>query len=171
MKKAELVHWLEEEQRGWEGLLEQIAAFRMDQPGANGDWSVKDLLAHLTAWQNRLIRAIQAAHRNEPEPPPPWPAHLQTEDEINAWIYEHNHRRSVDDVLDESHQMFQQLLTVMQALPDDVRIETVASAGKAYYVVWLGDKRFPPGEFFYHFHDDHESTIRAWLAQAARHET
>jgi hypothetical protein len=29
--------------------------------------------------------------------------------------------------------------------------------------VWLGDKRFPAGEFFAHFHDDHEPDICAWL--------
>ena len=36
---------------------------------------------------------------------------------------------------------------------------------RVYHLVWLGDKRFPVGEFYDHFHDDHEPDIRAWLAQ------
>jgi hypothetical protein len=84
MKKSELLQWLQEEYQQWEGLLEQIGEAHMDQGGVNGQWSFKDLVAHLTGWQPRLISSIQAAQRSEPEPPPPWPAHLQTDDEINA---------------------------------------------------------------------------------------
>src|SRR3954454_24668701 len=107
MKKAELLHWLQDEYRQWEALLDQIGPARMDQPGVNGQWSIKDLIAHLTGWQPRLISRIQAAQRHEPEPPPPWPAHLQADDEINAWIYQANHARSVREVLDESQHAFQ----------------------------------------------------------------
>jgi hypothetical protein len=159
MKKSELLNWLQEEQQQWEAFLDQIGPERMDQPGVNGQWSMKDMVAHLTGWQPRLIAGIQAAQRSEPEPPPPWPAHLQTDDEINAWIYESNRGRSVRKVLDEAHQVFQQLLAVIEGLPDDVRIEP------EWHLVCLGDKRFPVGEFFDHFHDDHEPDIRAWLAR------
>jgi hypothetical protein len=140
----------------------------MDQPGVNGDWSMKDIVAHLTGWQPRLIARLQAAQRGEPEPPPPWPARLQTEDEINAWIYESNHGRSVHEVLAESHQVFQQLLAVIEGLPDEVRIEQVHHQGRVYLLVWLGDERFPAGEFFDHFHDDHEPDVRAWLARVEK---
>jgi hypothetical protein len=159
MKKSELLDWLQEEYQQWEAFLDQIEPARMDQPGVNGDWSMKDIVAHLTGWQPRLITRIQAAQRGEAEPPPPWPAHLQTEDEVNAWIYETNHGRSVNDVLDESHQVFQQLLAVIEGLPEDVRIEP------KWHLVWLNGERFPAGEFFDHFHDDHEPGMRAWLAR------
>ena len=162
MEKSELLNWLQEEYQQWEALLDQIGPTRMDQPGVNGDWSIKDLVAHLTGWQPRLIAGIQAAQHREPEPPPPWPAHLQTEDEVNAWIYESNRKRSVREVLDESHQMFQQLIAVIEGLPDDVRIEP------EWRLVYLGDKRFPPGEFFAHFRDDHEPDVRAWLARVEK---
>ncbi len=163
MQKSELLNWLQEEYQQWETLLKQIGPARMDQPGVNGDWSFKDMVAHLYyGWQPRLIARIQAAQRGEPEPPPPWPAHLQTDDEINAWIYESNRERSVREVLDESHQVFQQLLTVIEGLPDDVQIES------EWHLVWLNGQRFPVGEFFDHFHDDHEPDVRAWLARVEK---
>lgn len=159
MKKAELLNWLQDEHRQWEGLLHQIGPARLEQPGVNGDWSMKDVIAHLTGWNRWLVVRLQAAGRGDPEPSPPWPAHVQTEDEINAWIYESNHGRSLREVLEETQQVHQQLLAVIEGLPDDVRIEP------EWRLVWFDDQRFPAGEFFDHFHDDHEPDVRAWLAR------
>jgi hypothetical protein len=164
LNKSELLNWLQEEYWQWEAFLDQIGPARMDQPGVNGDWSIKDVVAHLNGWQPRLIARIQAAQHGEPEPPPPWPALLQNEDEINAWIYESNRGRSAREVLDESRHVFQQLLAVIEGLPENVRIEQVHHEGRVYHFVWLGDERFPAGEFFDHFHDDHEPDMRAWLS-------
>ena len=163
MKKSELLNWLRGEYQEWEALLDEIGAENMDQPGVNADWSIKDLVAHLTGWNRRLVDRLRAAQRREPEPQPHWPAYLQTEDEINAWIYESNRGRSVRAVLDEARQVFEQLLAVMESLPGDVRIEHIEPK---FHVVWVGNERFPPGEFFDHFHDDHEPDVRAWLARA-----
>lgn len=169
MNKSELLNWLREEYTQWEAFFDQIEPERSDQPGVAGHWSIKDIVAHLNDWQPKLIANIQAAQRGEPEPPPPWPAHLKTDDEINAWMYENNRGRSVREVLDESRRLFEQFLAVIEGLPEDVRIDQVHHEGKDYYLVCLGDKRFPVGEFFDHFHDDHEPEIRAWLAQTKSH--
>jgi hypothetical protein len=166
MKKSELLNWLQEEYRQWEAFLDQIGEARMDQGGVNGDWSMKDIVAHLTGWNRWLVARLQAAQRGEPEPPPPWPVHLQTEDEINAWIYESNRHRSVREVLSETQHVFQQLLAVIEAFPDDVRVEHIEPA---FYLVWVDGERFLTGEFFNHFHDDHEPDIRAWLAREEQH--
>ena len=160
MTKSELLNWLQGQYQNWESFLDQIGSTRMEQPGVNGDWSMKDVVAHLTVWNRWLVDRLQTAGRGEPEPLPPWPAHLQTEDEINAWIYQDNRGRSAGEVLDETHQVFQQLLAVIESLPDDIPIEHIEPA---YYLVWVNDQRFPTGEFFDHFHEDHESDVRAWL--------
>src|SRR6185295_2889360 len=114
----------------------------------------KDVVAHLTGWNRWLVARIQAALRGEPEPLPHWPAHIDAEDEINAWIYEANRGRSVGEVLDESYHVFQQLLAVIDGSPGEVRIETIRSSGREYHLVCADDKQFPAGEFFYHFHED-----------------
>jgi|RhiMetdeSRZDD1v2_1073273.scaffolds.fasta_scaffold139694_2 hypothetical protein len=162
MNKSELLNLLQEKYQKWEAFLDQIGLARMDQPGVNGDWSMKDIVAHLTGWNRWLVARLQAAGHGAPEPPPPWPAHLQTEDEINAWIYESNRGRSVREVLDVTHQVFRQLLAVIEDLPDEVHIERIEPA---YYLVWVDEKRFPVGEFFDHFYEDHEPDVRAWLAR------
>lgn len=163
MNKSELLDWFQEEYRQWEALLDEIGAARMEQPGVNGDWSMKDVVAHLTGWNRRLVDRFQAAAQGESEPPPPWPAQLQTDDEINAWIYETYRGRSLREVREEMRQVLQQILAVVESLPGEMRIEQVRQGDRVYHLVWLGEERHQPGEFFDHFHDDHEPDVRAWM--------
>src|SRR5438067_12907080 len=162
MDKSQLANGLREKDQQWRAVLDEIGLTRMDQPGVNGDWSMKDIVAHLTGWNRKLLADMQAAQRGKSEPPPPWPAQLEAEDDINAWIYESNRRRDATEILDEMGQVFHQILTVIERLPDDIR---TARVEPAYYLLWVGDKRLLPGEFFDHFRDDHERDVRAWLAR------
>jgi hypothetical protein len=164
MNKSELLSWLKDENRKWEALLAEVGPERMDRPGVNGDWSMKDLVAHLNGWNRWLLVRVQAAARGEPQPPPPWPANLEEDDEINAWIHESARSRPVSDVVDETRRVLEQLFAVLQALPEDVRIEELTD-GETFHMVWIGDERFAAGDFFDHLHDDHEADVRAWLAR------
>jgi len=44
MTKSELLTWLQEAYQQWEAFLDQIGPERMDQPGVNGQWSMKDIV-------------------------------------------------------------------------------------------------------------------------------
>lgn len=162
MNKYELMDGLQEEYRNWQALLDQIGPEHMDQPGVAGNWSIKDIVAHLTGWRKRTVARLQAAQRGEPEPPPPWPAHLQTDDGVNAWIYGTNHGRSVRDVLDDSQRVFEQLLTAIEGLPDEAFVDV------QHYLPWWEGGALNPAAFFAHFHDEHEPDMRAWLARVEK---
>src|SRR4051794_36557116 len=122
MTKSDLVTWLREEHRRWETLLDRVGAARMEEVGATGSWSMKDLVAHLTVWQRNLIGRMLAAQRGEPAPAPAWPAQLEAEDDVNAWIHQANRERSVGEVLGDSAQMFGELFAAVDGLPDDARV-------------------------------------------------
>ncbi|MGE5378977.1 MAG: ClbS/DfsB family four-helix bundle protein [Bacteroidota bacterium] len=162
MNKSELINHLQAEYQNWEAFLDQIGSARMDLPGVNGDWSMKDIVAHLTGWNRWLVARVRAALGGEPEPPPPWPSQLGSDDEINAWIHEHYRNFSVQEVMEETDYGLQQLLVLMEGLPEDVRIEHVEPA---LHLVWIGEERYPVSEFFDHFRDDHEADVRAWLVR------
>ncbi len=169
MNKAELVNWLQEENGKWEALLDEIGVARMEEPEVDGYWSMKDVVAHLNDWNRLCVARLQAAQRGDAEPAAPWGANLQTDDEVNAWIYEANRGDSASEVLEDTRQVNEQMLAVTESLPDDVRVEIVrTSPEREYYLVWLGDNRYQPGEFFDHFKDDHEQTVRAWLARRGK---
>lgn len=161
MKKSELLNELQEEYQKWKALLDQIGPARMDLPGVTGHWSIKDIVAHLTGWRRRTVARLQAVQRDQPEPPPPWPAQLQTDDEINEWIYQSRRDHSVQRVLDESHQVFQQLLAILEGLPEEVLADV-------HRFPWLEGQPLTATAFFAHFHEEHEPAMRAWLAQVEK---
>ncbi|MBK8794172.1 MAG: ClbS/DfsB family four-helix bundle protein [Holophaga sp.] len=133
MKKSELSNWLQEEYQQWELLLAAIGPKRMNQPGISGEWSMRDIVAHLTGWQQRLAAQMQAALDGQPEPPPPWPADRKTEVEINAWIYETNRKKDLRQVLEDAHRVYLQMQALILGLPADARIETIDSKFHVVY--------------------------------------
>lgn len=160
MDKSELLEWLRAENEQWERLLERIGRERMELPGVNGAWSFKDVVAHLNGWQARLVEVMRATELGEPRPAPPWPLDLPQEDDpINAWIYETNRDRPLEAVLDETRRYFEQLLVVIEELPEEATIE------REWRIVNLKGKRYGAGNFFDHYHDDHEPDVQAWLAR------
>jgi hypothetical protein len=158
MTKNELLNNLQQEQAHWQALLAQIGVAHMDEPGVADDWSIKDIVAHLTGWRKRTVARLQAEQQGVTTPPPPWPAHLQTDDEINAWIYAENRGRSVQEVLDDSEQTFQQMVRAIEALPAEGLLDPQRFA-------WTQGEALTAALLFAHFHEEHEPDIRAWLAQ------
>lgn len=156
--KARFLADLRAEQAQWEALLHAIGEEHMTQPGVAADWSVKDIVAHLTGWRQRTVGRLQAALRHEPAPPPPWPPHLQSDDEINAWIYATNRDRPLADVLRESREVFQQLVGTLEAFPEVELLDMTRFP-------WLEGEPLTAAAFFAHFHEEHEPDMRAWLAR------
>jgi hypothetical protein len=154
--KAQLIDELKAEQARWEALLADIGEAHMTQPEVAGGWSIKDIVAHLTGWRRRTVARFQSVLRHESSFSPPWPPNLETDDEINAWIYAANRNKALADVLQESRDVFQQLVDTLDAFPETELVdprrfgftEDDAPSGKA---------------FFAHFHEEHEPDMRAWL--------
>ena len=158
--KAQLLDDLRDEQGRWEALLQDIGEDHMTQPGVAGEWSIKDIVAHLTGWRRRSVGRFQAALRHEPQPSPAWPAQLQTDDEINAWIYEQARALPLADVLRESREVYEQLVETLAAFPAADLLDPASFP-------WLEAADLPlTGKMFYdHFHEEHEPDMRAWLAR------
>ena len=165
MKKTALLEWLKQQKAVWEALLAEVGEDRMETKGVNGEWTFKDLVAHMAGWQPRFNALFLAAINGEPSPPAPWPVDSNDDDAVNAWIYETYRDRPVDEVMALSRRVVAELFAAVESLPDDVRIETVEGR---FHLVWLGDQRFHVSEFFDHFHDDHEADVRAWLERAGK---
>ena len=154
--KAQFITDLKDEQARWEALLDEIGEAHMTQPDVAGGWSIKDIVAHLTGWRRRSVARFQSILRRETSFSPPWPPELQTDDEINAWIYEANRDRSLADVLQNSRDAFQQLVETLEAFPETALLDPGRFG--------LAEGEVPTGAaFFAHFHEEHEPDMRAWL--------
>ncbi len=72
MNKEKLIEEIQSERLHLERTLEKISRQQMVAPGVMDDWTVKDLLAHITVWELRMIRWLEQTVRDEvPEMLPP----------------------------------------------------------------------------------------------------
>lgn len=165
---GEMLAAIERERDSWEALLAEVGEARMLEPGPMGEWSFKDLAAHLTGWRARTLQRLEAAANGQPEPDPVWPARLATDDEVNDWIHEVNRDRLLGEVIAESRESYARLAEIVQRLPD-------AALYDPAYFPWLEGNALGPwivlGGPFSHLHEEHDPDIRRWLAASAERDT
>ncbi len=146
-------------QAEWEALLEEVGPQRMQLRGVTGDWSVKDLTAHLTAWTARALAWLEAIPGGAWPQPPVWPTNLD-EDGINAWIWAANRGRRVDDVLNESRRVFDQLVKGIEALSEQ-------DLGQSGRFEWLQGNSLAGsiGSNTFEHYEVHSRELREWLSR------
>jgi hypothetical protein len=80
--KSQLSTALRAEFNRWEGLLASLKEEQITTPLPSSDWSIKDVVAHLRAWQQVSIAPLQAALLNKEPELPEWLAGLDPESEV-----------------------------------------------------------------------------------------
>ncbi len=145
----------------WEALVNEVGPERMELRGVTGEWSVKDLIAHLTAWEVRAVAWLAAVRAGTWPQPPDWPTNLD-EDGINAWIWAANRGRRVADVTNESRQVFDQLVDGIEAVPE----QDLSEAGR---FAWLrgGSLAGSIGGNTFEHYEVHSRELRSWLDHRA----
>jgi hypothetical protein len=58
MKQAELTELLKASHVELLQAIQGLTEAELAQPGAAGDWSAKDILAHVTAWEAEILKAL-----------------------------------------------------------------------------------------------------------------
>ena len=141
------------DQQFWRDLAAEVSPARYTEPGPMGDWNFGDMAGHLAGWRNRTITRLEAAARGQADPPPPWPAELDDDDAINAWIRDQDAGRSAGQLVADYDASYDRLIRALEALPD---------AMMATVVEWLGEPLVNI-DFTGHLHDEHVASVRAWL--------
>jgi len=106
-----------------ERLAAEAGPSRIALPGVAGHWSLKDVVAHLTAWRWWSVARMEAALSGV-APTPPWRSGLDesTEDnvdQINQELYEAARDHSVTEVLQDSRATFDRLEAALLKLSDE----------------------------------------------------
>src|SRR3712207_5308968 len=66
MNREQLIEVIEASWRALDSALEGLDDRALEEPGVVEDWSVKDLIAHVAAWERRAIGTIASSRRGEP---------------------------------------------------------------------------------------------------------
>lgn len=165
MTATRLIGILQGERAQWNALLAQVGPHRMEIPGVEGTWSVKELVAHLTWYERAVVEGAQEVLSTG--------VYTQREygglgmDERNAIIATESRARPVGEVLAEADGAFNQLLQLLAVCPDDL-LNNARHLG-------LPNNDVPPwmlvADNSYAHYQQHAQSIRAWLARqdAATH--
>ncbi|MEJ2706486.1 MAG: ClbS/DfsB family four-helix bundle protein [Anaerolineales bacterium] len=156
-RKERLVQTLVSAHKDFQSLLDEMEAEKLTEVGVVEGWSVKDILAHISFWEQR-VTAWAAALSQGTQPEPPFWSSDWSEDRINQAIYEQNRERTLQDVLEQWQSVHESVLQAIQEMSEQELFERK--------VDWLGNASFAealPGNSFEHLRH-HEQDIRSWLA-------
>jgi len=157
--KAQALQSIDEERKWWDSLVARTTLDQMESIQITGNWTIRAFAAHLLSWWEWRLTRLNAAANNEPKPNPPFPADLQSIDDINAWFHQDKLNRSAQELTSAFSQSFGQLKEVVSNLSDDEladpnRIPFLE--GRAL-VPLIADRTF-----FEHVHVQHSREIEAW---------
>ncbi len=132
----------------WRGLSEEEMIRR---PGPQPDWSVKDVIAHITWWEGAMVNWVKRALSGE------MLTRTETPDEINARIHRDNRDLPLATVLEAFAASFPGVESLLERLTDeeinDTEVCNIRDMPLLYFLV---------GNTFAHY-ADHVDDLRAYI--------
>lgn len=118
VSKAQLIDEARREYAALEKLLAPLSLQVMTAPGALGEWSVKDVLAHLYAWQQMFFGWYAAGLRGEIPALPAQGYNWAQLPALNQAIFERYQETPLDELLACFRQSHQATLALIESLPE-----------------------------------------------------
>jgi len=155
---------LREQFNCWEELLAGMSAEQITAPLLPSNWSIKNVIAHLWAWQQISIARMDAARQDREPEFPKWVAELQTDwednaNQTNAWIYETYREQPWSKIHQNWREGFLRFLELGEGIPEKDLLD-------ASRYLWLEGR---PLAFIliasYDHHQEHFEKLLAWLRQ------
>ena len=160
MTGPRLASILKSERAQWNALLAQVGLDRMDVPGVDGEWSVKQVVAHLTWYEQSIVEGAKQVLGGQPFVRRR-PASVGI-DEQNARIAAESAARPAAAVLAEADDIFAQMLALVESCPPDILNDPHRLGLPDDMVPWMG-----VANNSYAHYREHAQAIRAWLARVS----
>jgi len=155
--KSTLIDVIQSERARFESLLVGLTEAQMTKPGVEADWSIKDILAHIAAWERLAMDRIYAAQTGA-DLKYPLIAGDDFVDQFNAQNYEAHKNQSLSEVQAEFDNAHQEFMAQIEALPEARLFQKLNFdwSGKLTYQVMISANT--------HWHyPDHAAAIENWL--------
>lgn len=118
MTKEQLLDKLE---KAWADLKASYAGLseaQMTEPGVTGTWSVKDILAHVTTWEEEALKMLPLLR--EGVTPPRYADAYGGLNAFNALMSERKRGLSLSEVLAQLDDTHRRLIEYVHSVPDDL---------------------------------------------------
>jgi len=157
-RKAEFLELIRQSRAELDEVINQLDPKSMITPGVAGDWSVKDILAHIT-WHDREMLNLVRAHALVGSDL--WNLPL---DQRNDAIYQENRNKDIKNVLAEAKGFCEAMMKEMQTLSDEDlqdpgRFSDMPSDWQPWDLI---------AQNTCEHYEDHLADLRAWNAKHTR---
>ncbi len=158
MTRHELLDQIRTERGRLEETLARLTHAQMLLPGVDGEWSVKDALAHISAWERRMISWVGShLHGEEPDIPLPWDV-----ERMNAETYAQVKDKPLAEVLEEFRLSYWDSLALAESLREE-QLQTVYADTWPMGSLWTG----VAANTNWHY-KEHRTDIQKWLETQPR---
>jgi uncharacterized protein (TIGR03083 family) len=155
MTKDELLAAIRRDRAAFQALVAPLSDAQLTDPTLAEGWSIKDVVAHIAAWEGRCAGWLEAAARGETAERP----EVKDVDGSNARDFAAARQLSLADVLARSRAAHTAMLRAVEALSEaDMRDET-----RFGWPTW----QMASSNSDEHYRE-HTDQIRAWLAHGGR---
>jgi hypothetical protein len=115
--KSTLLAEIDQEWASIERICAGLRETEMIAPGAEGEWSVKDILCHISAWEKYLLDRLGMVMTGQT---PIYPSMSSWDDvhRFNAQVYADNKDRPLTSVVMEFRSLYHGVMTVLEALSE-----------------------------------------------------
>lgn len=155
--KQEMLDLISNEWEALGAVLEPLDRKTMSQAGVESTWSVKDILAHISAWEKLMIQWLEESLRGEtPQRPAPGES-WDDLDTFNEQLYLENKDKTLDDVLQEFGEIHQVAMKIVEAMDESDLLEPDRFEWRKGDPIW----HLVAGNTWLHF-KEHRETISRW---------
>jgi hypothetical protein len=117
MNRQQLLRKLD---KAWAEIKESYAGLsdsQLTEPGITGNWSVKDILAHVTTWEEEALKYLPLI--NKGGRPPRYSVKYGGIDAFNAQMTEQKRGLSLSEVLRQLDEIHRRLIAYIQSVPEE----------------------------------------------------
>jgi len=153
--KEQLLEKMRNSYETFTALISPLSEAQLTTPDVNDGWSIKDNIAHLSAWHRRQIARNEAVYQGV-EIPDSTPG--MSIEEINELYYKQNKDRSLADTLTEFHETARQVREGVERMTDEQLNRPID---------WLNGHtiaEYVEGNSYGHY-QEHTEIIQHWLAR------
>ena len=160
--KEHLLTALIEEFNCWEELLASMSDEQITAPRLPDHRSIKDVVTHVWAWQQRSVARLEAAVSGREPEFPKWVASVEPDsdaspDRVNEWIYQTYRDQPWSTVHQSWRDGFLRFLELGKAISEEDLIEKEYPwlKGYALYMILVSS--------YAHHHMEHYEPLLTWL--------
>jgi len=158
ISKQEMLDLIDSEWEALEAVVEQLSEEKMTGSRVEGNWSVKDILGHITAWEKRMVQWLEESLRGEvPQRPAPgmtW----DDLDRLNEQIYLENEDKALDEVLREFRGFHQESLRAVEAMEERDLLDPERFEWRDGDPIW----HMVAANTWWHY-KEHREAITSWM--------